>query len=66
LIDYHKSVRRIDYKNIVSLINEKNKPAKRADDLAKEPDVLIILTGGKVAYADKNGVKIIPIGCLKN
>ena len=31
-----------------------------------EPDLLIILTGGEFAYTRKDGVKIIPIGTLKN
>ena len=32
----------------------------------REPDLLIVLTGGEIAYTRKDGVKIIPIGCLKN
>ena len=32
----------------------------------KEPDLLIVLTGGEIAYTRNDGVKIIPIGCLKN
>ncbi len=31
----------------------------------REPDLLIVLTGGKIAYTRPDGVKIIPIGCLK-
>ena len=32
----------------------------------REPDLLIVLTGGEIAYTRNDGVKIIPIGCLKN
>ena len=32
----------------------------------REPDLLIILTGGQLAYTRPDGVKIIPIGCLKD
>ena len=31
----------------------------------REPDLLIVLTGGNMAYTRNDGVKIIPIGCLK-
>ena len=31
-----------------------------------EPSFLAIITGGNIAYTRKDGVKIIPIGCLKN
>ena len=32
----------------------------------REPDLLIILTGGQIAYTRPDGVKIIPLGCLKD
>ena len=32
----------------------------------REPDLLIILTGGKMAYTRPDGVKIIPLACLKD
>ena len=32
----------------------------------REPDLLIVITGGELAYTRKDSVKIIPIGCLKN
>ena len=32
----------------------------------REPDLLIIITGGEMAYTRKDGVKIIPIGCLRD
>ncbi len=30
------------------------------------PDLLIVLTGGELAYTCEDGVKVIPIGCLKD
>lgn len=32
----------------------------------REPDLLIILTGGTMAYTRPDGVKVIPLGCLKD
>ncbi len=32
----------------------------------REPDLLIIITGGNMAYTREDGIKIIPIACLKN
>lgn len=32
----------------------------------KEPELLIVITGGEMAYRRKDGVYIIPIGCLRD
>lgn len=48
---------------IVSLIRERNQTEKQAQ--IPEPDHLIIITGGKMAYTRSDGVKVIPLGCLK-
>ncbi|MDE7462986.1 MAG: hypothetical protein K2M88_07485 [Muribaculaceae bacterium] len=32
----------------------------------REPDLLIVLTGGEMAYTREDGVKVIPIGCLRD
>lgn len=37
-----------------------------SSDKIKEPDLLMIITGGEMAYTRLDGVKIIPIGCLKD
>ena len=29
-------------------------------------DLLIVITGGEFAYAREDGVKVIPLGCLKD
>ena len=50
-------------KEIVRLICEHNKEEKQ--NPIREPDLLIVLTGGKMAYTRPDGVKVIPLGCLK-
>ncbi|MFW5494214.1 MAG: ATP-binding protein, partial [Prevotella sp.] len=32
----------------------------------REPDLIMIITGGQMAYTRPDGVKIVPIGCLKD
>ena len=32
----------------------------------REPDLLMVITGGELAYTRPDGVKIIPIGCLRD
>ena len=46
------------------LIQTKNEEEKQSP--LRLPDLLIVLTGGELAYTREDGVKIIPIGCLKN
>lgn len=46
------------------LIREKNKTEKQMH--LREPDLLIVLTGGEFAYTREDGVKVIPLGCLKD
>lgn len=48
---------------IVRLIREHNLTEKQVP--IREPDHLIVLTGGSMAYTRQDGVKIIPLGCLK-
>ena len=50
-------------KEIVQLIHEHNLIEKQVP--IREPDHLIVLTGGTMAYTREDGVKIIPLGCLK-
>lgn len=46
------------------LIAEHNLKEKR--QTIREPDLLMILTGGEIAYTRQDGVKIIPLACLKD
>lgn len=47
-----------------TLIKKYNKTEKQVP--LREPDLMIILTGGKMAYTRPDGVKIIPLACLKD
>ena len=49
---------------IKRLVTERNKAGKKT--IFREPDLLIVLTGGEMAYTREDGVKIIPIGCLRD
>jgi predicted AAA+ superfamily ATPase len=46
------------------LIREHNEKEKQIP--IREPDLMIVFTGGNIAYTRPDGVKIIPIGCLKD
>lgn len=49
---------------IKRLVQEHNKTEKQVP--LREPDLLIVLTGGQMAYTRKDGVKVIPRACLKD
>lgn len=34
--------------------------------LLREPDLLMVIKGGEMAYTRPDGVKIIPLACLKD
>ena len=46
------------------LIREYNKKEKQV--ALREPDLMIVLTGGKMAYTRLDEVKVIPLACLRN
>lgn len=50
----------LEIKKLIKEFNKKEEQVK-----LREPDLLIILTGGELAYTREDGVKIIPLGCLK-
>ena len=39
---------------------------KEAQVPLREPDLLMVITGGEMAYTREDGVKIVPIGTLRN
>ena len=45
-------------------IQEHNKTEKQVP--IREPDLLIVMTGGTMAYSRPDGVKVIPLACLKD
>lgn len=46
------------------LIHEHNHNGQQVP--LREPDLMIVLTGGRMAYTRPDGVKVIPLGCLKD
>lgn len=46
------------------LIQEHNETENQVP--LREPDLLIVMTGGHMAYTRPDGVKVIPLGCLKD
>lgn len=51
-------------KRIKRLVQEHNKTEKQIK--LREPDLMLIITGGQMAYTRPDGVKIIPLACLKD
>jgi predicted AAA+ superfamily ATPase len=49
---------------VIDLIRKANET--RSSHKLKEPDLLMIITGGEIAYTREDGIKIVPIGCLKH
>jgi len=50
----------LELKRLIKKANVEDKARLR------EPDFLMIITGGEIAYTRKDGVKIVPIGCLRD
>ena len=51
----------LQIKELIRNYNEKEWQCK-----LREPDLLMIVTGGNMAYTRGDGVKVIPVACLKN
>ncbi len=51
----------LEIKRLVTSQNLESKQPK-----LREPDLLIVLTGGEMAYTRPDGVKVIPVGCLRD
>jgi len=49
----------IELKQLIQRYNQNNPIPLR------EPDLLIVLTGGQYAFTREDGVRVVPIGCLK-
>lgn len=64
---YFRIFSNTDQKHLIelkNLVEEKNKKEKQSQ--LRLPDLLIILTGGEFAYTRVDGIKVIPLGCLKD
>lgn len=54
-------------KHLIELSNlVKERKEKEMQMPLRQPDLLIVLTGGELAYTREDGVKVIPLGCLKD
>ena len=53
-----------DTLKIKRLVQEHNMTEKQIK--LREPDLLMVITGGEMAYTRPDGVKIIPLACLKD
>ena len=49
---------------IMSCVQDYNKREKQIR--LREPDLLIVITGGSMSYVRPDGVKIIPLACLRD
>ena len=49
---------------IMSFVQDYNKREKQIR--LREPDLLIVITGGSMSYVRPDGVKIIPLACLRD
>ncbi|MEG1008506.1 MAG: DUF4143 domain-containing protein, partial [Clostridia bacterium] len=49
-------------REIKNLIIQKNKIKK----VVKEPDFMMVINGGDIAYTTEDNILIVPIGCLKD
>ena len=58
----------VKFKNVIREHNKKALENKNHPDVVyREPDQLIIICGNAtMAFTTENGVKVIPIGCLKD
>jgi predicted AAA+ superfamily ATPase len=51
----------LEIEQLVKIHNEKEKQIK-----LREPDLLIVITGGPIAYTRPDGIQVIPLACLKD
>lgn len=51
----------LEIRNLVRQYNKKEKQIR-----LREPDLMIVVTGGVMAYTRPDGVKIIPLACLRD
>lgn len=49
---------------IKELVEKKNE--EEGQPKLRLPDLLMVLTGGEMAYTRSDGVRVVPIGCLRN
>lgn len=50
----------LELKRLIAEYNKKERQSK-----LQEPGLMMVITGGQMAYTRHDGVKIVPLGCLK-
>lgn len=56
----------VEIKEDIKRCNEENIANKKLDRIEDEPSALIVITGSKEAFISKEGVYVVPIGCLRD
>ena len=51
----------LEIRQLIQKYNEKESQVP-----LREPDLMMVITGGEMAYTRKDGVKIVPIGALRD
>ncbi len=51
---------------LVPLQKDKTLSKKEKQVPLRKPDLLIVITGGQLAYTREDGVKVIPLACLRD
>ena len=51
----------LQLRELIRKYNEKEKQVP-----LREPDLLMVITGGEMAYTREDGVKVVPIGTLRD
>ena len=69
LIEFKLGYREIDdgaehLKEIKRLVHEHNLTEKQIK--LREPDLLLVITGGDMVYTRPDGVKVVPLACMKD
>ena len=61
MTDRERIIEKLKEFEVLAYLKENSEKNKKLDN----PTFLAVLTGGKYAYTRPDGVKVIPIGCLK-
>lgn len=49
---------------VLATVQEHNKTERQIK--LREPDLMMVITGGEMAYSRPDGVKVMPLACLKD
>lgn len=68
LIEFKLGTKEIEKgaKNLIKVKNLIKNQIEKGETKIQEPSFLAVIYGGNMAYTLDNGVKVLPIGCLKD